>query len=257
MIQNLHPADRTLVVWDAPGGSKFRKELFLAYKGERLAVDPDYIEDRNNLEELLTAMGVTQVTKPGVECDDIIGYLAMEHYKDEEIIIVSTDKDFYSLISDRVRVWNPYKQEFIPIINGKIPLKDGTKTIYLRPDQVPDYKALAGDKSDNIPGAAGFGISAAITYFETNDSIDPLFEGKANVSQLRGQAMAGLMMALPLLKKFKQLATINIEEGRVDIPARPPFREDLTEGLFEHYEFKQFKAMGFNKIKTVGGTSWD
>ena len=256
MIQGLHPAEHTLVVWDAEGGSQFRKAIYPNYKGDRGPADPDYIEDRGCLEQLLTAMGVTQVTKPGVECDDIIGFLAMELYKDEEIIIVSTDKDFYSLISARVRVWNPYKQEFVPYVNGKVPITEAGKTIWLYPHQVPDYKALAGDKSDSIPGAIGFGIGAAITFFETNESIEPIFEGKANISQLNSKPLGGLMQAIPFLKKFKEVATINIEEGRVEIPPRPPYREDMTEALFEHYEFKQFAAMGHKRTKLIGGTTW-
>lgn len=256
MIQGLHPADHTLVVWDAEGGSKFRKEIYPHYKGDRGPADPDYIEDRGCLEQLLTAMGVTQVTKPGVECDDIIGFLAMEYYKDEEIIIVSTDKDFYQLISARVRVWNPYKQEFVPYVNGMVPITEAGKTIRLYPNQIADYKALAGDKSDSIPGAQGFGIGAAITFFETNEHIEPILEGKANISQLKSKPLTGLLQAIPFLKKFKDVVTINIEEGRVNIPPRPAYREDMTEALFEHYEFKQFAAMGHKRTKLIGGTTW-
>lgn len=254
-LQGQHPAEKVIVVWDAEGGSAFRKALFPAYKGQRGETDPEYIEDRANLEQLLGVMGVTQVTQPGIECDDIIGYLAKEHFPADEVTIVSNDKDFYQLIDQRIRVWSPHTNEFVPIINGKIGIKDGTKTIYIRPDQVADYKALAGDKSDNIPGAIGFGVGAAITFFETNESIDPLFEGKANISQLRSSALTGLMQSIPFLKTFKELATINLLAGKVAIPDRPAIRYDMTEALFEHYEFKQFAAMG-KRVYVIGGVPW-
>lgn len=256
MIQNLHPADQTIVVWDAEGGSSYRKAIYPNYKGDRGPTDTNYIEDRACLEQLLHEMGVIQITKPGVECDDIIGYLAMEYYKDEEVIIVSTDKDFYQLISARVRVWNPYKQEFVQYVNGKVPITESGKTIWLYPSQVPDYKALVGDKSDAIPGAVGFGIGAAITYFEYNSSIDSIFLGQANISQLNSKPLSGLMQAIPFLKKFKTVATISIFEGEVTIPTRPTYREEIVEALFEHYEFKQFMAMGHKRMKVIGGTVW-
>lgn len=252
MIQGLKPADQAIVVWDAPGGSEYRKELYPAYKGGRPQVDPNYVEDRANLEQLLTNMGVTQIAKPGIEADDIIGFLAKGPFADDEVEIVSTDKDFYSLIDPRINVWNPYTQEYIPVVNGKIPIKEQNKTIFLYPHQVPDYKALVGDKSDNIPGASQFGITAAIKYFERNESIDPILEGKAVISHLSGAALTGLMQAIPFIKKFKEIATINLEIGEVEVPKRPPIRQDVVEALFEHYEFKQFEAMG-NKVYYLGG----
>lgn len=250
MITGLYPAEKVVVVWDAPGGSTFRKELYPAYKGGRAVPDPDYIEDSGNLKQLLQAMGVCQIEQEGAEADDIIGYLA--HEFNDEVIIVSNDKDFYQLISQRIRVWSPHNQEFVPVVNGKVPIKEGAKTIWLYPSQVPDYKAMAGDKSDNIPGAVGFGIGAAITFFESNANIDCLLEGKGNITQLRSSSALALMRAIPVLAMFKKVATINDEAGRVEIPVRPPVHKDLVQGLFEHYEFKQFMAMG-ERVYSIGG----
>lgn len=255
MLQGQYPAELVIVVWDSKGGSEFRKKLFPAYKGNRGPVDSEYTEDRDNLEQLLTAMGVCQIAQDGVECDDIIGYLAKEYFATDDVIIVSNDKDFYQLIDERIKIWSPHTNGLVPFESGKVGIKDGTKTIYIRPAQVTDYKALAGDKSDNIPGAVGFGIGAAIDYFAYNDSIEPLFEGKARVSHLRGPAMAGLMRAIPFLKVFKELATINLVAGKVNVPVRPKVREDMVAALFEHYEFKQFQAMG-TRVLAIGGIPW-
>ena len=251
MITGKYPTDKVIVVWDAPGGSSFRKAIYPAYKGGRGPADPDYIEDSGNLKQLLEAMGVIQIEQDGAEADDVIGFLAHDH--DDEVIIVSNDKDFFQLINNRINIWSPHTTDFIPIVNGKIPIKEAGKTIYLYPHQVPDYKALVGDKSDNIPGAQGFGIGAAITFFETNDSIDPLFEGKANLTQLRSASMSAILQALPFLKLFKNVATINDEEGRVTVPTRPKYRTDLVDGLLDHYEFKQFMAMGHTRLSKIGG----
>jgi DNA polymerase-1 len=250
MLTVKYPGDKVYVIWDAPGGSSYRKTLYPAYKGTRGPAEADYIEDSNNLKQLLEVMGVTQIEQNGVEADDIVGYLAHDH--DDEVIIVSNDKDFFQLINHRIKVWSPHSMDFIPYIDGQIPIKESGKVILLYPHQVPDYKALVGDKSDNIPGAAGFGIGAAITFFESNNSVDQILDGSANLTQLRSASMAAIMRTVPFLKMFKEVATINDEEGRVEIPTRPLVRKDVVQALFEHYEFKQFMAMG-DKVYSIGG----
>ena len=251
-LQSQENADLVIVVWDAPGGSKYRKELYPDYKAQRDVPEANYIEDRDNLVQLLEAMGVTQITKDGVECDDIIGYLAKETYANDEVIIVSTDKDFYQLLDNHISIWSPSNMEYVPILQGTIPLKEGKKVVFIRPDQVPDYKALVGDKSDNIPGAMKFGIAAADSFFQHNDCIEQLYNGSANVDCLTSSARLGILQAMKLLKLYKDLATINIAEGQVDIPVRPSIRKDVVDALFEHYEFKHFTLMG-EKIFKIGG----
>lgn len=250
MLTGKYPGDKVYVVWDAPGGSSYRKTLFPAYKGTRGPAEADYIEDSSNLKQLLEAMGVTQIEQDGIEADDIIGYLS--HEAEGEVIIVSNDKDFFQLINQRIKVWSPHIMDFIPYIDGKIPIKEASKIIWLYPHQVPDYKALVGDKSDNIPGAAGFGIGAAITFFESNDSVDSILNGTANLTQLRSASMAAIMRTIPFLKMFKEVATINDEEGRVMIPTRPAIKKEVVQALFDHYELKQFMAMG-EKVYSIGG----
>lgn len=244
--------DRIINVWDLPGGSEFRKGLWKLYKANRVA-DPAYAEQRLLLEQLLTALGAYQVSKPGVEADDIIGYLANHTYANDMVYILSTDKDYYSLISDRVVVIHPINGPIVPNSKGQIPIKDGTKTIWLRPEQVVGYKMLCGDKSDNLSGAPGFGIGAAITFFEDNDSADGLIDGTANISRLTNRAKDGLKVIQHFLPTFKELVTIQEQLGEVPTPQRSTVNKGVVTSLFEMLEFKEFEKMGDQVYKLIGG----
>lgn len=250
---SLRAAD-VVVAWDSPTASDWRKELYPAYKAGRAKTDPDYYTQLKYLKELLEAMGVAQVEKDRAEADDLIGALAHNNFADRRVYILSGDHDFYSQIDERVTVIDPFKGEIIPDESGRIPIKNGQKVIHLRPSQVVDYKCLVGDSSDNIPGAPGFGIGAAITFFENNDSIDGLLDGSAVLKGLRSTALNGILMVRPVLEKFRTVVTINLENGRIDTPVRPEKVQAKVDALFSLFEFNQFKVRG-EQVFIVGGVN--
>lgn len=249
-------AQEVVIAWDAPGSSNFRKEIFPLYKANRDKPEADYVEQREFLQQLLTAMGVVQIEKDTAEADDIIGSLAKKNYKDDKVFILSGDHDFYSLIEDGIHVISPISGMVAPNPEGKIYIKNGAKIIELFPHQVADYKALVGDSSDNIPGAPGFGIGAAITFFENNDGIQNILDGSVNLQGLTKRAIEGMMMTIPMLPKFKELVTIDIERGSVtpDQLVRPEPHARKVEALFTHFEFNQFKVRG-ERIFDIAGVA--
>lgn len=247
-------AQEVIVAWDGAGSADFRKEMFPLYKAGRSTPEADYVQQREYLQELLTALGVVQIEKGTAEADDIIGALAKKTYADCHVFILSGDHDFYSLIEDGIHVISPISGRVAPNPEGKIYIKNGTKTIELFPRQVADYKALVGDSSDNIPGAPGFGIGAAITFFENNDGIECILDGSVNVKGLQSRAVQGLMMTIPMLRTFKKLVTIDIERGMVkpEELVRPERHLRKVEALFTHFEFNQFKVRG-ERIFDIAG----
>ena len=251
-IQGDIRAQDVVVVWDAPGASDWRKKIYPLYKANRSIPESDYIEQRKLLQDLLTAMGVAQVEKTTAEADDIIGALAKNNYADWLVYILSGDHDFYSLISDTIKIISPISGLVSANAEGKIYLKNGAKNIELYPHQVVDYKCLVGDASDNIGGAPGFGIGAAITYFENNSGIDNILDGTVNIKGLRSKAVEGIMMTIPMLPKFKELVTISLEKGAVDTPIKPERHEKKVEALLSYFEFNQFKARG-KRIFDIAG----
>ena len=245
-------ADIILYVWDPPGGSEYRTNLYRLYKGNRESKGPEFYDEMTLLKQTLQALGCTQITKPGVETDDVIGYLAMEHYKDHTVVIYSNDKDMLQLVGSSVTIYQPDKGLLQLNGDGKLPIKEQNKTIYIRPSQVPDFKALVGDPSDNYPGLPGFGIGAAINYFEINDSVQAILDNTARLHNQRSNVLNSILENRGMIPLWRQLATINIEEGKVAVPAKPQKTPEIVAALFDQLEFNQFKALG-DIIYRIGG----
>lgn len=238
------------VVWDTKTGSDYRKQLYPLYKANRGPIEPDYLEDKELLEQLLNAMGVIQLTKEGAECDDIIGFICQGS---DSYYILSNDADFYQLIGDSVAVVHPEKGFIIPDPEGRVPIKDGAKTILLKPSQVIDYKALKGDSADNIPGAPGFGIGAAITFFARNERAEGILDGTADLNGLTSRALSAVLAVRPMLETFQEIVRIHAERGEIELPTeRPPKNEALVTALFDHLEFKVYQNMG-EEVYMIGG----
>lgn len=253
-IQRKVSAERVLVAWDTPGGSDFRKRIYPAYKANRSQVEPEYLEDLELLKTVLEALGVSQLATETGECDDVIGYLVSE--LEGEKYIMSGDKDFYQLHGPGVVLVSTDGEFILPDEQGRLTIKESNKSIQLRPDQITSYKALRGDPADNIPGVHMFGIAAAIKYFERNSSVDDFLDGRADVDHMNFGQVSRLLQAKPILAKFKEVATIVPERGRVEIPTERPAPDwSKVNKLFEYLEFKVYINLG-KEMALVGGTQW-
>lgn len=163
---------RVFCVWDAPGGSDYRNDISEDYKAtrkpvteeERIAKNEFYNQLDFAKRELLS-LRMYQTEKQGYEADDIIYTLTksiLKKTKNKNILIVSEDKDFRSLISDRVKLYSISKtlvwdtEYFV----GEIGIP--------KPEYFTDYLALAGDASDNYSGLPGIGDSTARKILNDN-----------------------------------------------------------------------------------------
>lgn len=251
-IRDIRP-NKILYIWDPPGGSQYRKNLYALYKGNRESKGPEFFEEMDLLKQCLTCLGAIQITKPGVEADDIIGYITTTSNEDK-YYIYSNDKDVLQLICDNVEVYLPDKGLVQLGIDGKIALKEQGKVINIRPDQVPDYKALVGDTSDNYPGIPSFGIGAAIKYFELNESAEEITNSTANLSNQRSNVLSSIIQNRGMIELWLNLAKTNYTEGYIDMASlvKPERNEVMINALFEQLEFKQFIALG-EIIYRIGG----
>lgn len=245
-------ADVIVYVWDPQGGSEYRKKIYGLYKGNRESKGPEFYEEMSLLKQLLTFIGTAQITKPGVETDDVIGYLTAKHFAEHEVVIYSNDKDLLQLISPTVSIYQPDKGLLKPDAYGRIPIKEQNKVIWLKPSQVPDFKALVGDPSDNYPGIPGFGIGAAINYFDCNEAATALIDNTARLSNQRSNVLSSILENRGMVPIWLQLATINYEEGEVRVPGKSDKKPDYVNSIFDQLEFNQFKALG-DIIYKIGG----
>jgi len=186
LVREIKP-DNIFIIWDGEGGSWKRRSIYKDYKaGRKMCVNREYdFEDpEDNMKsmrrqlrltkELLTCLPITQMTVAGVEADDVIAYLWGNSIpKDDEKIIVSSDKDYYQLLDDKTVIYTPTKKKFYSTVD----LKDEMKIL---PENFIFMKAITGDKSDNIPGIRGIGPKTVTKLFpflterivETEDIFD-------------------------------------------------------------------------------------
>lgn len=206
-IMNKEKPTHVLVAFDA-GKTTFRHELFSDYKGGREGMPPEFAEQVPYIKEMIKAYGVAMYELPNYEADDIIGTLARiaEQDKDNEVVILTGDRDLTQLAADNVRVSITKK--------GVSDIQDVTPEslmdeLGITPAQVVDMKALAGDKSDNIPGVSGIGDGWAVKFLKEFNTIEELYDRIEEVTQKKKYESLTAEKETAFLSK--ELATINTQ----------------------------------------------
>ncbi len=136
-------------------GRSFREDTYTEYKANRTEMPPDLKEQIPYIRRVVEAMRIPILEFPGFEADDVIGAIANRAAETHDVVIVSSDKDMLQLVSDRIQMYNPAKDDT---------WYDPAKTeefMGVKPSQVADLLALKGDSIDNIPGAPGIGDKGA------------------------------------------------------------------------------------------------
>ncbi len=145
------------VVWDA-GKPAFRMEIFPEYKAQRSAMPEELKAQLDHLDEILDAMNIPAVRAEGFEADDVLATLSRRVPDDVELFIVTGDQDAMQLVNGRVKVLRTTRGVSETKTYGR---EDVVEEYGVTPEQIPDYKALVGDPSDNIPGVRGIGPKGA------------------------------------------------------------------------------------------------
>lgn len=170
-------ATRCILVFDGAGGSQKRRKILPEYKGNRknrvrfnrFDDFKDLVDERESmkiqfsrLSEYFDTLPITVISIDNIEADDSIAYIAKQYYEgvDNQITIVSTDKDYLQLTSDKIRVWNPVKKKmYTPqVVSEEFGIHHENYLL---------YRILSGDKSDNIDGIGGVGLKTMIKNFPT------------------------------------------------------------------------------------------
>ena len=176
LIEKKKP-DYLFCAFDAPGDT-FRHDLYDEYKANRDGMPDDLKSQIPKIKEVLSGLGVPILSLDGFEADDILATLATCCDEAEATcLLVTHDKDCRQLISDRVKLFNIRRNETFDA--AALWQKWG-----VRPDQVIDYQALVGDKTDNIPGVPLIGPKNAKELLEQFDTLDDLL---ARVDEVKGK----------------------------------------------------------------------
>jgi len=183
------------------GEPTHRLEEFAEYKANRAETPPDLLEQIPHVRRLLEAMRIPVLEYGGYEADDVIGALARrEEAAGVEVVIVSSDKDMMQLVTDRVSMLNPAKDDEW---YGPAKVKE---FLGVEPAQVADLLALKGDAVDNIPGAPGIGDKGARDLISQFGSVEAAIAHAAEVQ--RKMYRESLQNNVDRIRMSKRLATI-------------------------------------------------
>ena len=166
------------VVWDG-GMPKFRLEIFPEYKAQRSAMPEELRSQLDHLDEILEAMNIPAIRAEGFEADDALATMSRQVPDDVELYIVTGDQDAMQLVDGRVKVLRTTRG----VSETKTYGRDEVVDEYgVTPEQIPDYKALTGDSSDNIPGVRGIGPKGAANLLEQFGTLDGVYDNLQNIS---------------------------------------------------------------------------
>jgi DNA polymerase-1 len=165
------------VAWDTLGIDTYRHELWPTYQGGRV-FDNAIVRQLDLLPGLAASFGFGVGKKPGYEADDFMAAAAIaETKRGGHSLLLTTDRDAYQLVSDSVTVLAPRSgvRDLMRIGPQQV-----VERLGVLPEQVPDYKALAGDASDGIPGAKGIGPKAAASLLLKYGTLEATLEARAD-----------------------------------------------------------------------------
>jgi DNA polymerase-1 len=166
------------VVWDG-GMPEFRLKIFPEYKAQRSAMPEDLRSQVDHMDEILDAMNVPAITAEGFEADDALATMSRQVPEGDELYIVTGDQDAMQLVDGDVRVLRTTRG----VSETKTYGRDEVVEEYgVTPEQIPDYKALTGDASDNIPGVRGIGPKGAANLLKQYGTLDGVYENLENIS---------------------------------------------------------------------------
>ena len=210
----------------------FRTERFKAYKIQRPPL-PDALGAQIPLvKKLISCLGVKAVEKEGFEADDVIASLCQTARKNDlAVVIVSSDKDLFQLIdNDAVVVYNYHKDKFIDRDNFREENGFGASAII-------DFLSLAGDSTDNIPGARGIGKVGAAKLIKEFGNIENIFDNLDKIPKKTQEILIKSKKDVLLSKELVELYPCDLELSLKDFKIKGPDFERLRK-LFSELEFR-------------------
>lgn len=221
---------RCVIVFDGRGGSVKRKKIYGDYKANRAnktklrrhdhhdsTIEDEQESMRHQFSRLVSYLDnlpVTFMAIDGIEADDAIAYIA-QMYEDtcKKITIVSTDRDFYQLVDDRIQVWSPIKKKMYDV--------DAVHEEFgVHPNNMVIYRSFTGDASDNIPGVNGIGPKTILKLIPelsqpTEYSVDDLLD-KSRTNLKESKSYQKILDNARIIEQNYQLMNIKL----LDIPAQ-------------------------------------
>ena len=223
----------------------FRSEIFPEYKANRAKTPDEFRSQMSYLHELVNAFGITQFEVEGYEADDVIATITKRAEKEgAEVFICTGDRDSFQLVNDKTTVLYPKRgvSDLARMTPDAVQEKYG-----MTPSQYPDFAALRGDPSDNLPSIPGVGEKTAAKWVVEYGSLQELL---SNVDKVGGKVGQSLRDSIDNVIRNRELTQLVAEvplDLSIDALAWSGVDENLTNPLFDRLEFKTLK----DRIKPI------
>jgi DNA polymerase-1 len=243
----------------------FRHEQYVEYKAGRTKAPDEFRSQISLIFEVLDALGIPRLSAPGYEADDIIATLATAaEAEGMDVLIVSGDRDTFQLVSDKVTVL--YNSRGVSDMRRFTP--EAVQEKYgLTPAQYPDFAAVRGDPSDNLPGIPGVGEKTATKWIQQFGSLEELVN---RVGEVKGKVGDSLREHLASVLRNRQLTSLLRDLPESTVGAAPadlkpqPWSRDTIHQLFDTLQFRVLRDRlyqtlpdGINGVSAVGANVAD
>jgi len=232
--------EKIIVVFDRKEPT-FRHVKYPLYKANREEFPVELVPQLTRIKEFLDFADIPQTELAGYEADDIIGTLSkMASEKGIEVICVTSDKDFYQLVNDKVKLYKPSrtKRDDFDIV-GIPEVKD---KFGVTPAQVIDVLAILGDTSDNVPGVKGIGEKTAIPLIQEFGTVENLYD---RIDEIKKQAVKDKLLA--------HRESAYLSKDLVTIITDAPIDRDLLVAKIHEPDYRKldnlFAQLGFRTIR--------
>ncbi len=214
----------------------FRAETYAPYKANRSTTPDEFRGQVSLIQDVLDTLGIPVLTKENYEADDVIATVVTRAEPDGfQILVCTGDRDALQLVTEQVTVLYPRKgvsdlTRFTP--------EEVAERYGLTPRQYPDYAALRGDPSDNLPGIPGVGDKTAAKWVREFGSLDALVDRVDEVKGKAGDALRANLASVLLNRRLTELVRdVDISEQPADLVLKP-WDRDAVHRLFDELEFR-------------------
>ena len=227
----------------------FRSERYTEYKANRTTTPDDFRGQVDLIKEVLRALAIPEFGVAGFEADDLIATLATQAEVDGfQVLITSGDRDAFQLVSDNVTVLYPTRgvSELGRIDPDAVMARYG-----LTPAQYPDFAALRGDPSDNLPSIPGVGEKTAAKWVREFGSLAELTDRVDEVKGKAGDALRAHLAGVVLNRQLTELVRDVPLDARPEDLAVRPWDRDAVHRLFDELEFRVLRERLFATLQSA------
>ena len=232
--ENLEKPTHFAVIFDS-ARKNFRNEIYSDYKANRSDAPDDLVPQFDYIRKSVLAFNLPSIELINYEADDLIATYVDQILKEgAKVTIVSSDKDLMQLFKKKVRIYDPMKNKFIT--NEDVNIKFGVK-----PHNVIDVQALAGDSTDNVPGVPGIGIKTAAELIKEYGTLENLLKNASKIKQNKKREAL-------IENKDKAIISKKLVTLKNDVPVKNKIEEFKLKQIDREKLYNFLREMEFNRL---------